>query len=44
MLQGQLTGNYDYLNFRGFDLVNELGWQSFSERQIITQLVRHTNL
>jgi hypothetical protein len=28
-----VTGNYDYVNTRGLDLVNDLKWQTFTERR-----------
>ena len=28
-----VSGNYDYVNFRGIDIVKELGWQSFEDRR-----------
>ena len=29
-----VTGNFDYVNYRGIDLVRQLRWQTFEERQI----------
>ena len=28
-----VSGNFDFINFRGIDIVRELGWQNFEERR-----------